>query len=221
MFDFDTNSNEIFLYDDIGPEWAGMIGAASVNQALSQMSGKVTVRLNTPGGSVDEGIAIFNALKRYSGGVDTIVDSMAYSMGSYILQAGDTRTVTRNSMVMIHDPWMIALGNAEDLRKEAEVLDKYKGRMLPEYAARSGATEEEVSALLTAETWMTGSEAVSMGYADVLEGDSVEPVEISEATARHFKQMPSSASLKTIAAGSKTPYPHRREMAKRKMQILG
>lgn len=221
MFDFDTSSNEIFLYDEIGPEWAGMIGASSVRQALSQMSGRVTVRLNTPGGSVDEGIAIFNELKRYPGGVDTVVDSIAYSMGSYILQVGETRTVTRNAMVMIHDPWIITWGDAKALRKEADVLDKYKARMLPDYASRSGASEETVAAMMTEEAWMPGAESVEQGYADVVEGDSVEPVAISEATAAHFRELPSSINLKNPAAGSKTPYPRRREMAKRKMQLLG
>ena len=128
MFSFDVQNSEIMIYDEIGPSWWGLIDAQSVIGALAQMEGShVTFRLNTPGGSVDEGIAIYNALKRHKGGVTTIVDSLAASMGSYLLQAGSERIVASNAMVMVHDPWSIALGNSEELRKTADVLDKWLG----------------------------------------------------------------------------------------------
>lgn len=178
MFSFDAELGEMRIYDEIGPAWWGLIDADTVMDALSKMDGKpVTVRLNTPGGSVDEGIAIYNALKRHKGGVTTMVDSLAASMGSYLLQAGDRRIVASNAMVMIHDPWTIAYGNAEELRKNADVLDKYAARMLPDYAERSGKTEDEVKAIMAEETWYAGKEIVDAGWADEigLESD-LEPV---------------------------------------------
>jgi ATP-dependent protease ClpP protease subunit len=169
MFSFDAELGEMRIYDEIGPAWWGLIDADTVIDALSKMDGKpVTVRLNTPGGSVDEGIAIYNALKRHKGGVTTMVDSLAASMGSYLLQAGERRIVASNAMVMIHDPWTIAYGNAEELRKNADVLD---------YAERSGKTEDEVKAIMAEETWYAGKEIVDAGWADEIGIESdVEPV---------------------------------------------
>lgn len=167
MFSYDLDASEINIYDEIGPSWWGLIDAETVITALDQMKGKhVTVRLNTPGGSVDEGISIFNALKRHSGGVTTVVDSLAASMGSYILQAGEQRLVASNAMVMVHDPWTITMGNAEALRKDAETLDKYALRMIPDYASRSGKTDAEVIGIMSEESWYTGQEAVDAGFAD-------------------------------------------------------
>jgi ATP-dependent Clp endopeptidase proteolytic subunit ClpP len=165
-FSFDTKKSEIYIYDVIGdPDW-GMIGAMQVIDALKQMSGKrVTVRINTPGGSVDEGIAIYNAMKRHDGGVNTVVDGIAASMGSYLMLAGENRTATKNAMVMIHNPWSIAMGNAAEFRKEADILDKYAERMLPDYAAVTGKTVEELKPLLDAETWYVGQEIVDNGFA--------------------------------------------------------
>jgi ATP-dependent protease ClpP protease subunit len=83
MFKVDTNTGEIFIYDEIGPEWAGMIDDGMVIDALEQLNGKrALVRLNTPGGFMDVGVGIVNALRRYDGGVDTVVDSLAASMGT-------------------------------------------------------------------------------------------------------------------------------------------
>ena len=166
MFAYDVKKSEIYIYDVIGdPEW-GMIGAASVIAALNKMQGKrVTVRINTPGGSVDEGIPIFNAMKRHPGGVDTVVDGLAASMGSHLMLAGINRRIARNAMVMIHNPMSIAFGNANDMRKTADVLDKYLERMLPDYAETTGKTPEELRVLLDAETWYVGQEIIDNGFA--------------------------------------------------------
>lgn len=177
MFSFDVKKSEIYIYDAIGdPEW-GMIGAVQVIEALKKMEGKrVTVRINTPGGSVDEGIPMFNAMKRHGGGVNTVVDGIAASMGSYLMLAGINRTVSKNAMVMIHNPMSIAIGNANDLRKTADVLDKYLERMLPDYAETTGKTPEELRPLLDAETWYVGQEIIDNGFALSMDDrDSDEP----------------------------------------------
>lgn len=210
MFSFDVDAAEIMIYDEIGPAWWGLIDAQSVMGALSQMDGKrVTLRLNTPGGSVDEGIAIYNALKRHRGGVTTVVDSLAASMGSYLLQAGDERIVASNAMVMVHDPWSIALGNSAELRKTADVLDKYAQRMVPDYAERSGKTPEEVMQIMAAETWYAGQEIIDAGFADRLESESsTEPV---LAGLRHLaRNVPESLfKRREKVAGDRHPFPRR------------
>jgi ATP-dependent Clp endopeptidase proteolytic subunit ClpP len=190
---YDEKKAEIYIYDVIGdPEW-GMIGAASVIAALNKMQGKrVTVRINTPGGSVDEGIPIYNAITRHQGGVDTVVDGLAASMGSYLMLAGENRKVARNAMVMIHNPMTIAWGNANELRKTADVLDQYRERMLPDYAAKTGKTADELKALLDAETWYVGQEIIDNGFALAMDDrDADEP------TMRGLRTI----AAKSIAAG--------------------
>lgn len=189
MFAYDTKKSEIYIYDVIGdPEW-GMIGAMQVIEALAKMEGKrVKARINTPGGSVDEGVAMFNAMKRHNGGVDTIVDGIAASMGSYLMLAGVTRTIARNALVMIHNPMTISFGNAMELRKDADMLDKYLERMLPEYAEKTGKTVDELKPLLDAETWFVGQEIIDHGFAEQMEDSDGED--------------PMMKGLKTIAAKS-------------------
>jgi len=194
MFEYSVDESVVKIYDEIGPAWWGLIDASMVSAALKQMKGKhVTVRLNTPGGSVDEGIAIFNELRRHPGGVTTVADSLAASMGSYILQAGDERIVASNAMVMIHDPWTITFGNATQLRKDAETLDKYALRMIPDYAGRSGKTDDEILAIMAEESWYPGQEAVDAGFADRVEeyaeAKSLGPV-VSESLFRACGKMP-------------------------------
>ena len=177
MFAFDVKKSEIYIYDVIGdPEW-GMVGAMQVIDALKKMEGKrVTVRINTPGGSVDEGVAMFNALKRHDGGINTVVDGIAASMGSYLMLAGDKRTVSKNSMVMIHNPMTIAWGNAIEMRKTADMLDKYLERMLPDYAAATGKTVDELKPLLDAETWFVGQEIIDNGFASSMDdSEGIDP----------------------------------------------
>lgn len=177
MLKYNVESAEIFIYDEIGPSYWGLVGADEVSEALAQMSGKrVTVRLNSPGGSVDEGVAIYNAMRRHAGGLTVIVDGLAASMASYLLQAGEERVVASNSMVMVHDPWTIAIGNAEQLRKGADVLDKYRDRLVPDYANRSGRDADDIRAMMAEETWMAGQEIVNAGFADRVEdGADVAP----------------------------------------------
>lgn len=207
MFDYNQDTGEIWIYDEIGPAWRGMVDAVSVTNAIRELKGQaLTVRLNTPGGSIDEGIAIYNAIKRHDGPVTTVVDSIAASMGSYLLQAGSERVVAHNSMVMVHEPWTIAVGNAAEMRKEAEVLDKYADRMVPDYAAATGRTEDEIRNLMAEETWMTGEEIVELGFADRMEGEAIEPAAIKEGI---FKKTPAKL-LQPAQSGTRTTfYPHR------------
>jgi ATP-dependent Clp protease protease subunit len=175
MYSADYETGEIFLYDAIGDPWWGMIGAENVIGDLAKMNGKrVTMRIASPGGSVDEGRLIYNALKRYQGGVDTVVDSSAYSIASYVATAGERVVMAKNSMQMLHNPWTLAMGNSAELRKTADVLDKYRDSIVEAYMERSGKDRKEILAILDAETWYTAQEAVDEGFAtevgDILPG---------------------------------------------------
>ena len=161
--------NEIFIYDDIGPEWLGLVGSKSVMSELAKFKGKpVTVRINSPGGDVVEAQAIYNALRRHSDGggqVTTENDALAASAASFIFMAGDVRRVAENSMTMIHKAWSIAIGNADEIRGTAGVLDKFDGILAETYAAASDKSADEIMELLAAETWLTAAEAMDLGLA--------------------------------------------------------
>jgi ATP-dependent protease ClpP protease subunit len=166
MYQADQETGEIFLYDAIGSSMWGMIDAATVLPDLAKMAGRrVTLRISSPGGSVDEGRAIFNALKRHQGGVDVVVDSSAYSIASYIAMAGDRVVMAQNAMMMVHNPWTMAIGSAAELRKTADVLDKYRDSVLDAYTERTGKDRKKIKAILDAETWYTAQEAVAAGFA--------------------------------------------------------
>jgi ATP-dependent protease ClpP protease subunit len=135
----------------------------------------VDLRLNSPGGSVFDAVAIHNAIKRHEGTVTVWIDGIAASAASYIAMAGDEIVMPENAFLMIHDPAGLVMGTAEDMRAMAEALDKVKGSLVSGYAAKSGRTPEEVSALMAAETWFDASDAVAQGFADRL----IEPVRIA------------------------------------------
>jgi ATP-dependent Clp protease protease subunit len=177
MYQADHETGEIFLYDGIGDAYWGMIDAATVIADLNKLSGRrVTFRISSPGGSVDEGRLIYNAAKRHKGGVDVVVDSSAYSIASYIAMAGERVVMAKNAMMMIHNPWTMAFGDAAELRKMADVLDKYRDSIIDAYTDKSEKDKKAVMAILDAETWYTAQEAVDAGFAtevgDIIVGEA-------------------------------------------------
>lgn len=157
----------LYFYGEIGPSRWNAIDSATFATELRKMNGQhFVMHLNSPGGSVDEGIAIFNAIAHYKPGITIVVDSLAASMASYILCAGTKRIVHSNSAIMVHAPWSMTAGNADDLRKDAELLDKYGARMVENYASATGHSAKEIKRLMEAETWFFGQEAVDAGFAD-------------------------------------------------------
>ena len=199
MFSFDVEAGELHVYDEIGPEWAGMIGGSSVVDALKQMGGKdITMYLSTPGGSIDEGTIIYNAIERYTGRVKIVVDSIAASMGSYILQAADERVVASNAKLMIHNPWGVAIGDSVEMRSMASVLDKYGEALVAKYAERSGKDAKEVAKLMDAETWYLGQEIVDAGFADSVSGVATKDID-AKALARWARNIPAAVQAELSA----------------------
>lgn len=164
MLRVDLKSNELFIYDVIGQDWfGGGITAASVIDSLEGFKGKrVMVRINSPGGVADEGIAIYNALKRYEGGVDTVVDALAASAASIIALAGEARTTSAGGRWMIHRAMAFAMGNAVDMEKAASTLAKYDASIVEIYSQYMP-PDTDIMSLLTAETWYNTDEAIAAG----------------------------------------------------------
>lgn len=162
-------SNELYIYDVIG---AGFfeegVTAKSVRDELSKMdkTKPVVARLNSPGGDVFEGVAIRAQLEQWPAGVEIIVDGIAASAASYIATAGESVAMAEGAMLMVHDPWTFAVGNAAEMQRAAATLDKIADSMVGAYAKKSGKSHEEVRDTMRAETWMTAAEAIEYGLAD-------------------------------------------------------
>lgn len=131
--------------------------------------GDLDIHINSPGGSVPAGNAIYNALRRHKGDVAVYIDGMAASIASVIAMAGNRVIMPENALLMIHDPWSYAVGNAADMRKTADTLDKFKSGLVAAYRDKTGLDEGEIERMMSDETWITAAEAVAMGFADELE----------------------------------------------------
>lgn len=167
-----ANSGELYIYDDIGAGWFGDgITAKDVAAKLEEMGSvsDLSIYINSPGGSVSEGVAILSLLERFSARKTVFVDGIAASIASVIAMAGDRVVMHRAATFMIHDPWTISIGNSAALRKEADVLDKLSDSILAAYSKKTGTKSDEIRELMHAETWMTAEEAVAHGFADEIQ----------------------------------------------------
>jgi len=155
---------EVLIYDEIGAYGISAKGFLTELGALPEAAA-IDLRLNSPGGSVFDAVAIYNALKRHEGTVTVWIDGIAASAASYIAMAGDEIVMPENAFLMFHDPSGMVMGTAADMRDMAETLDKIAASMTRGYAARSGKPEEEIAALLAAETWFDAAESLEAGLA--------------------------------------------------------
>lgn len=160
----DGREADIYIYDEIG--FFGTLAEDFVAELNSIDADLLNVHINSPGGSVFEGLAIYNALRSHKALVSVHIDGLAASIASIIAMAGDEVTIADNAMLMIHKPAVLMFGQAPDLRKEADLLDKIESQLVSTYAKRSSATPEQISAWMQEEKWFTGAEAVDAGFAD-------------------------------------------------------
>ncbi|HAT2830157.1 TPA: Clp protease ClpP [Klebsiella oxytoca] len=156
---------EIYIYDEIG--FMGVTAKSFVTElkALGDLS-HIDLHINSPGGEVFEGIAIYNALKTTGAAITVHIDGVAASMASILAMVGNPVIMPENTMMMIHKPWGFAGGDANDLRDYANLLDQLETVMIPAYCNKTGKTEEEIAAMLADETWLTAAECVALGFAD-------------------------------------------------------
>lgn len=160
---------EIVIYDYIGWPYNDPVDLV---RALGELGPQaVTVRINSPGGDVFDGMAIFNALRSHKGRVTTRIEGLAASMASIIALAGKEVQAYANTMFMIHNPWVVVAGDQDDLREVADIVEKMRNSMVDVYAQASGVGKKELRDLMKAETWLTAKEAKDKGFVDtVLDG---------------------------------------------------
>lgn len=164
---FDTVTMSIF--DDIG---AFGVTATQFIQDLANLGDikNLTIQINSQGGSVQDGVAIYNAIKQHPANVTVEINGWALSIASFIAMAGDTVRMASNSLLMLHNPWVSAAGDAAELRKTADVLDKTRETLISAYA-RSGKSRAEIIAMLDAETWLDANEALAAGFIDEVQSN--------------------------------------------------
>ena len=169
----------INIYGDIC-SWAweelGETSAVTLSKQLEAIGDvdQIDVYINSYGGEVAEGLAIYNALKRHKAKVTTYCDGFACSIASVVFMAGDERVMNDASLLMIHNAWTYAAGNAEELRKQADDLDTITQASVNAYKAVSTLSEEEIKKLMDAETWILPEEAVQYGFATSIESHGSE-----------------------------------------------
>lgn len=182
---------EIWLYDQIGESfWGDGISAKTFQKELSAL-GRVTtlnVRINSPGGDVFDGLAIYNQLKTHPARVVVDVDGLAASIASVIAMAGDEVRMAANSMMMIHNPHGMAVGDANEMQRVAALLQQVKGSLSDTYAARTGQQKDQLSAWMDDETWMSAETAVQYGFADVV--TDAQQVSASFNLLKNFRNVP-------------------------------
>lgn len=176
--DASSDTTKVYLYDEIG--FWGTTADEFVQEFKDITTPNIHVHINSPGGRIFDGIAIYNAIKSHPSQVTTIIDALGASIASVIFQAGDTRQVTRNATMMIHDGAGLVFGNAQDMRDMADLLDKMSNNIADIYAGAAGGSVAEWRALMKEETWYSSKEAVDAGLAD--EVLKVEDKQAQEAT---------------------------------------
>lgn len=159
------DTTEVFVYDEIGG-WCGLDASVFVQELNAIETPNITVRINSPGGSLFDGIAIYNALYQHPSHITTRVDALAASAASIIAMAGDEIEMMVGGQLMIHDAMGVEMGNSNDMREMADFLDKQSENIATIYAHKAGGDASEWRDLMLAETWMFAEEAVSMGLAD-------------------------------------------------------
>jgi ATP-dependent Clp protease protease subunit len=164
------NAGEIWLYDQVGQTKKGGMSAKMFGTELRALGrvGEINLRINSPGGSVFEGVAIYNQLKQHPARIVVDIDGVAASIASLIAMAGDEIRMADNAMMMIHDPYVETAGGSAELRKTADLLDQIRDIIVSTYAKRTARPDAEIKQLMADETWMSAGAAADLGFIDAV-----------------------------------------------------
>ena len=166
---------DLYIFGDI-EKWAyepagETSGVTIVNQLKAVTAKSINVHINSYGGDVSEGLAIYNVLREHPAQITTICDGFACSAASVVFMAGDKRIMSPASLLMIHNAWTIAMGNASALRKTADDIETISQASVEAYKRTATISEEEIKALMDAETWILPETAVAYGFATDIDDD--------------------------------------------------
>ncbi len=195
--------SEILIYGIVGDSWDGL-DAKTLVPLISAGSDDLDVRINSPGGYVMEGLAIFNALARAKQGgrkITVHIDGLAASMASTIAMVGDEIIMADNSLMMIHNPWDCACGDAKELRAAADQLDRIRDQLVGIYSGQTGLAAEDLIPMLDVETWMTATEALVQNFITSISSAITASAAIN-VKAFGFRKTPDSPLITTSAMAS-------------------
>lgn len=204
-----ADENSISIFDVIGADyWGDGVTASRIAGALRSMGGEdVTVNVNSPGGDMFEGLAIYNLLREYEGRVTVKVLGLAASAASIIAMAGDEVQIGRGAFLMIHNCWVYAMGNRHDLAQVAADMEPFDKAMNDIYGARTGLNTATIEEMMNAETYIGGRDAVEKGFADrLLSADEISDDDDSPAAALR--------KLDAMLAKTDAPRSERRKLLK-------
>ena len=176
----DDKNAELMLYGDIAESfWGDTISAKEVTEYLANLDVEnINVYINSNGGVVDTAIAINNALRRHKAKVTVNIDGIAASAATLITCAGDTVKMPKNALFMVHNPLTIAMGDSDEMRKQADVLEKYKNSITETYLQKVNIEKEKLSELMDNESWLSAEEALKYGFIDeIIENADIQVVE--------------------------------------------
>ena len=203
---------EVLIYGDIGDSWYGeSVTAQKFVKELQALGDKnLIVRINSYGGSVSDGVAIYNAIKRHPKNKTVEIDGVAVSIASLIAMAGDTVNMAENALFMVHAPWTYVIGNSADMRTTADLLDKYAEAMATSYANKTGKGAEESYDLLSdgVDHWYSAAEAKEFGFVDNVTGSTTldeEAARYQQAALARFKIPAAAAARFAAVAAQFTP----------------
>lgn len=219
-----ADGSTLWLYDVIASDddeasWWGGISPNQFISALSQTTGPVTLRINSPGGSVFGAQAMVAAMRAHAEPITARVDSLAASAASVIASEANTLEMVQGSLLMVHRAWGMAIGNEQDMRETADLLAKIDGTIADTYARRSGNTRDEWLDIMAAETWFDAAEAVAAGLADKLSDENLQrPAAQWDLSA--YKAAPwQPAPIETVEAVAVEPAPKPDMRAARERQL--
>jgi len=195
----DNTTAEVLIFGDIGDSWYGdSVAAKDFAEELAALKvDEITIRINSYGGAVADGLAIYNAIKRHSAHTIVAIEGVALSIASLIAMAADEVTMASNAIFMVHAPWGGLYGNAKELRDYADVLDKFATAMASSYTSKTGQSHEDIMRLLNDGTdhYYTADEAIEFGFVD-------EVTAVLDVAAHGLKKSKFSASLKAMKNSS-------------------
>jgi ATP-dependent Clp protease protease subunit len=196
-------SAEILVYEDVGAGWFGGVTAKDFSADLKALGNVQTidVRINSGGGDVFDGLAIYRQLVDHRAKVIVHIDGLAASIASVIAMAGDEIRISEAALVMIHDAWGMAVGNADDMRQMASVLETTSGAITDVYVARTRKDRGDIRNWMEAETWFTAAEAVENGFADAVD-ENLRVAARFDPAKFNYKHTPAAlAGLADVSAG--------------------
>lgn len=191
--------HDIYVYGDIGDSWgADYTTAKDFADQLGKAGGDdVTIHVNSGGGSVFDANTMAELIRSYKGKTTTMIEGLAASAASYFALTADEVVMGRSALMMIHNPYAMCFGDADEMRKTGDMLDQIRSTIVNQYADKTGMERPEIESMMDAETYMSADRALELGFVDsVIESEKV-AARVSEEVLAHYKHAPEGLAAST------------------------